>query len=287
LVDPGWWADLVLAVTRGTMPAEFATSVADLHARLEMTTGSLSDLAHLLDPSDPAIATSNTTLTLMLPDEGRTPASPRRVAEAIQAISQMWDALGQLDRQFHRLTLTSCEAGLPTRLVFSSGTPSRMAEMKALLLSVWGLVVTYHAASPGERAAGIPSLLPIMAQIEALGGPDAADARQRLESGVRQFLEAGCIMQEMRDPGLLTPERLLVPSMATSYATPPRSAPAPAGPPAAPFEPSAVEAEMVIPDHLADLIADERQRLTAIDSSLQMPPYASPTSGVAAEGYRT
>jgi hypothetical protein len=127
-----------------------------------------------------------------------------------------------------------------------------------------------------------------MSQIEALGGPDAADARQRLESGVRQFLEAGCIMQEMRDPGLLAPERLLVPSTAAAYPAPPPGAPEPAVPATAPpIELPVAAAEMAIPDHLADLIADERQRLTAIEAAAEMPPYASPSSSVAAEGYRT
>ncbi len=95
-------------------------------------------------------------------------------------------------------------------------------------------------------------------------------------------------MQEMRDPGLLAPERLLVPSTAAAYPAPPPGAPEPAVPATAPpIELPVAAAEMAIPDHLADLIADERQRLTAIEAAAEMPPYASPSSSVAAEGYRT
>jgi hypothetical protein len=268
LVDPDWWARLLSAVSRAAMPDDLASTLAVLHARLDVATGSLPDLTYLLDPDSAPQVDGTVTLTLILPHEDAAAAAPRRVAGAIGAVGQIWDALGRLVREPSVLTLAACETGPATKLVFTSSGLGQMPDMKSLLLSVWDQVVMDHGLSAADRAARIPARLPIMEQIQTLAGADAPAVQRSLQEGVRQFLEAGCLLPEMRDPGLLAPERLMVPSVAT---------PAPASPIAAtdpvpqPTGPAPVDDQGI----LAEMIAEERQRLAATKAPPRPPRWLS------------
>lgn len=256
LLDTGWWARLVTALSRATMPDDLASSLVTLCARLEMVASGFTALAALLDklePEEPRLSTNPAALTLSVSGEdGRSP-SLEQVGRAIEAVNQLWSGSEMLSGTSGTLYLMGVDPGPETMLHFDGETET-LEELRGLLGSVLEQTDRLPNVAPEQHAALVPPMLPVLERIGRSGRADAMRVRNGVEVGIRNLLQARCSLNRMEPvPGGLRAHAAQLPVHAPTE-----------------FDLAA--------GHLAQVIADERRQLLPVPEGLRQ---TWPASGAA------
>ncbi len=250
LADPDWWARVISAISRSSIPDELASEVTELCARLQVVINGFPVLARLAEASTTA-PLEQQGLALTLPGRGGEPPTLGRVAATIEAVNQLWSAAEELTGHRATLRLAGTEPG-PTMTLYFDGQAEPLAELLDLLASVWEQVARLPGIPAEQHAALVPEMLPVMDRIGRSGRSDALRVRGAVEAGVRRLLEAGCSMLGRPAPpeapvGRVSPTRPVMVPAATFQTSPdPHATPALSG-------------EDLT--HLANVIAEERRQL--------------------------
>ena len=236
-----WWAALITAVARASIPQNIAQEVSELCTRLRLLTHNLDRLAPLLDrlaplaplldrlaPEGVATAAPGAGLLMRLPSNHGAPPTLRQVAATIEAVDLLATAVSELLGSAETMQLAA--AAVDGALEFRGSEPITRS-MNALVTTIREHMGVYSSIGLKEQAAAIAPLLPINGLIG--GRPDAARLRSLLEAGIGRLLAAGWSVAPPQAPAVY------------------RSADT------APGETTALPAD------LASLIAGERRRLSA------------------------
>jgi hypothetical protein len=257
LVDATWWARLVAAAARASVPDDVATDLLEMRARLQFVVSGFPALAGLLE--DRAVVTEGEPngLVLTLPTADGGPASLTRVASAIQGVNELWTVANDLTGQPGPLQLVATEPGPPTSPMTSlcfDGAPDPLDELRNLLIAVWGISAQLAGTPIEQQAALIPDKLPVMERIGRHGRGHGAHIRDTIETGVRHLLDANCSLPGMPPTAPLDPAPADLTTVAAS-ALPVHTASLRA----APLATQGLSSDDM--SHLAEVIAEERRQL--------------------------
>jgi hypothetical protein len=261
LVDASWWARLVAAVARASVPDDVAAELLEMRARLQFVVDGFPAMAGLLEDQGAVADDEANGLVLNLPTTDGRPASLTRVASAVQAMSELWTVAEDLTGQPGPLQLVATESGAMTSLCFD-GAPDPLDELRALLIAVWEISAQLAGTPIDQQAALIPDKLPVMDRIGRRGRGHGTRIRGTIESGVRHMLAANCSLPGVRPapsgPGgtattTAAASELPVTTASLRAVPPPTQAPSPD--------------EM---SHLAEVIAEERRQLQHINPSRRL-----------------
>lgn len=218
LADPAWWTRLVLAAAVPQPTPAMLLEVAAVSGRLSFMLSTLPKLLSALATPATPLHEGPPTLTLRLATHANQVSQPRMLARAIEALSTLWEVVGELAGDVAPLTLVSCTP-VPNATLLFQGAAGVMTPLKSMLVTLWEQVVAHHALTPAERLEQIPSSLPILDTLETSGLERAAELQSKVVEGLRLFLLLGASIPEMDDPGRFTPGRLLHSPTAGSYET--------------------------------------------------------------------
>ena len=219
---PAWWARLVIAVAEPEPAPGLIAEMADLHAKLRLVADTLPNV--ISEPGIEAAEAGMALIRVLLPSADAGAAHPLRLSTMIEAVCTLWNVVCGVMGVRASLSLVAC-VPKPEISVTFAGPAAPAAELKALLMQVWDLIVTSHSASLEQRLETIPQNLAAMNRIGATVATLAQ--KQNLEAGVRMFLEVGACLPEMDDPDRFSPARLLQVSPALQCAATPDSQRAP------------------------------------------------------------
>ncbi len=236
IFESEWWAEIIICITRATMPDELAVALPGLCARLDFVAGSFPALATLL--SKPFDAGGRNGITLAVSGYDGEPPELTRVASVLQAVQLLWTVAEALAGVRAPLALTGSEPGAATLLQFD-GPTAPLQEMTALLAAL-------PQADPlsGDWAEQAPLMRSVLDRLDRRSHAESMRLRETLNAGVRGLLAAGAAL-----PGH-TPVRTSPPATAAP-------APIPVSPAFA--DPPHLAREDL--DHLAQVIAEERRAL--------------------------
>ena len=252
VTDTAWWATLITACTRATMNDEAASMIEEIHARLRIAMDTFPALAGLVDVTQAVLPDVNG-VVILLPGIGGVPPSLARVAGAIEALNQLWTVAEELTGHRGALCLIRTEPGATMALHFD-GHAEPLAELRALLASIWDQMARLPKLPPEQHPALVAEMLPVMQRIGQSGRSDAMRVRSAVEGGVRRLLEAGCTLP-VAAPAIRGPRP----------ATAPASAPVTAA-----KSPAAKALDEDDISHLAAVIAEERSQLKQTDPSRRL-----------------
>ena len=194
-----WWASLITAVARASIPQTTAQEVSELCTRLRLLTHNLDRLAPLLGGETDADAGAGhaACLQMRLSNNDGTPPALQRVAATIEAVDLLATAVAELHGSVDTLQLAAVhpDGGLE----FRSSEPM-IRSMNALVITIGEHMGAYGNARPRERAAAIAPLLPIANQIA--NRRDAARLHSLVETGVERLLVAGWSVSAPPSPAL-------------------------------------------------------------------------------------
>ncbi len=208
LSDAAWWTRLVLAAAEPQPLPAMLVEIAAVSSRISFMVSTLPKLMGALAAPASEPYDGPPTLSLRLARQADQVSQPRLLARAIEAISILWEVVGELIGDPAPLTLVSCSPEASATLVFQ-GAASIMTPLKSMLVTLWEQVVAHHAMTPAERLEQIPSSLPILDALETSGLERAAELQSKVVEGLRLFLLLGASIPEMDDPARFTPARLL------------------------------------------------------------------------------
>ena len=258
LVDATWWARLVAAAARASVPDDVATDLLEMRARLQFVVSGFPALAGLLE--DRAVVTEGEPngLVLTLPTADGGPASLSRVASCDPGGKRTVDGGERPDRAAGPASVGRDGTGAPRRPPMTSlcfdGAPDPLDELRNLLIAVWGISAQLAGTPIEQQAALIPDKLPVMERIGRHGRGHGAHIRDTIETGVRHLLDANCSLPGMPPTGPLDPAPADLTTVAAS-AMPVHTASLRA----APLATQGLSSEDM--SHLAEVIAEERRQL--------------------------
>ena len=181
-----WWASLITAVARASVPPAIAQEVSELCTRLRLLTHNLDRLTPLLERGTDRGAAAGDSLLMRLPNHHGAPPALRQVAAAIEAVDLLATVVAALLGGDETIQLAGVDAA--GQLEFRASGPM-IRSMQSLVTSIGEHIGAYEGARPAERAAAIATLLPITGQIGARH--DAARLRGLVKIGVAQLLASG------------------------------------------------------------------------------------------------
>jgi hypothetical protein len=228
IAESAWWARLVIASAEPEPAVGLIADLADLHTRLRLVADTLPNII-----SEPGIAAAEpgmAHLRVSLPGKESGAAHPLRLSTMIEAVCMLWTVVCGVMGVRASLSLAAC-VPKPEISVTFAGPAAPVAELKALLMQIWDLIIASHNASFEQRLETIPPQLAATYRTGA-GGVIVAAQQQSLETGVRMFLEVGACLPEMDDPDRFSPARLLQVSPALQCAAASTDGPRPSRPPA-------------------------------------------------------
>ena len=257
LVDSAWWAGLIAATARASVPDDVATDLLEMRARLKFVVDGFPALAGLLEDQGSAADGEANGLVLHLPTTDGGAASLTRIASAIQGVNELWTVAEDLTGQPGPLQLVATDPGPPTSPTTSlcfDGSPDPLDELRGLLIAVWDISAQLAGTPIAQQAALIPDKLPVMERIGRHGRGHGARIRGTIETGVRHLLEANCSLPGMPPP--IPPDPVATDLTTVAAADLPI--------PAASLRPVPLPTQGLSPDdmsHLAEVIAEERRQL--------------------------
>ena len=249
ILEAAWWAKLVTAVCRATMPDDLAAELIKLSAHLDMVTDGFPALAALIDsPGQRTLPTPVGSLVVIVTGPAEQSPALTQIASAIEAVNQLWSVAEVLTGQSGKLSLVSTQFGDTTELHFD-GQREPLQELSQLLTSVNEQTGRLPSASSEQHAALVPPMLPILDRIGRSGRSDSLRVRTAVESGVRHFLQAGCSLRP-GEPAMAPP----APPLPTESRSRVRFAARTPAPPKPEQDAS----------YLAKVIAEERRQVEAV-----------------------
>ena len=259
VLDTGWWARLVTALSRSTIPEELATNLVNLCARLEMVATGFPALAALLDAPEPVEAPPlirpGALILTVAGKNGLTP-SLTQTGQALDAVNQLWAGCETLTGYSGTLHLVAVQPGPATTLHFD-GEAEPLAELHGLLMSILEQVDLLPNLSAEQHAISVPPMLDLLDRIGRSGRADAMRVRNAIETGVRNLLQAGCSLSDPDEPVTGMPPH-----------------------PLASHDRTGDDDLDLDAGHLARVIADERRQLVPVVSEPARPP-RQPSAGAA------
>ena len=217
LEAPGFWAG-------GGSGKEAFKNVRQTFRAVTFATEFLPKLVALLQhealpgpAAGPAETSTHELLTLFLPEEAHQYSRPQRVADALLAISALYEAVALLEQQpENTLSVVACDSGSDKSFDLL-GVAKLIATLKGLLLSVWDRVVFFRELQVAQRLELVASSLPILEKVSKLEqeqsiGPEQAEIiRRKVIQGVSQFLSCGGLIPEMGARSQVEPRQLMAP----------------------------------------------------------------------------
>lgn len=215
LEEPDFWSKTVM----DTEPAALVTSLRSVSFALEY----LPALTKVLQQEASTRGTARdgtppeALLTLILPEAPHQHSKPERIAEAINGVTNLYEAIALLESApENTLTVLSCDSGSDKSFDFL-GAAKVMQGVKDLVLALWDRVVFYREAKISQRLELIAESLPILAKIaeleknESLGREQAELIRRRVLEGATQFVSSRSTIPEMGQRSQFDPRQLMAP----------------------------------------------------------------------------
>ena len=204
VTDTAWWAAVITACSRPGLSDQAASMVDGVHTRLQVAAETFPALARLIDATVATPALELEGIALLLPGLGGAPPALARVSSTIEAMNQLWTVAEDLTGQRGALHLVGMVPG-PTMALHFDGLAEPLAELRALLVSIWEQTARLPRIPARQQPALVPDMLPVMERIGQSGRSDALRVRSAVEDGVRRLLEAGCTLPAATQPAAAVP----------------------------------------------------------------------------------
>jgi len=222
--DPEFWASTLGGLSEAKRNEGYS-NIRELQHSAEMLSLQLPKIIKLLDRESKSELSkrngfkdkSSATLTLILPEDANTSASPNRISMVMDGITLLYNVHAQLlGKEQDKLVVVGCDSGSDKSFDFL-GVAKVVEQVKETFFGVWDRIRFNKNEKFSATSANFIEGLGVIEKISSLESEDkiSPEDAQRLKhsylSGIQKLYDGGAIIPELNDLPKEEPRKLFTP----------------------------------------------------------------------------